>query len=301
MERSPTRRPGTRPNGKAADSVREMADARRAVAPRRRPLIRYLLSMAVVVAVTAAVVGGGGPTEMIGAGAGEWDPSSSPPTGAGAAGTDDGQRRVLLVGDSLMFDARGALEARLGEEAVETRYVGFPGTGLLSGQGWWNPEISAQVEEWAPDVVIIEACCNYAIGEPEYVTAAGETVVADSEQMFEEWADMAAEAVARARAGGAQVYWFTTPCVGGAVGDHHRPRVDRFNGIGDAQAVERLDWRTVLCPDGAFTPVVEVNGQPTAVRAEDGVHLAPAGNELVAEVTWSTIAPAFDASARSGG
>ncbi|HEX7132505.1 MAG TPA: SGNH/GDSL hydrolase family protein [Iamia sp.] len=208
---------------------------------------------------------------------------------------DDGLRRVLLVGDSLTFGAIPALDEELSAQGVETRYVGFSATGLLSGQGWWNREITAQVEAWHPDVVVIEACCNYANGEPEYVDAAGQTVAADSEQMYTEWAAMAADAVARAGEEGAEVLWVTTPCVVEWEGSGTTAtRVAMFNAISAGLGVELVDWAGALCPDGEFASTLEVDGVDVAVRADDGLHLTDAGDAVVAEVTWATIRPYLD-------
>jgi hypothetical protein len=50
--------------------------------------------------------------------------------------------------------------------------------------------------------------------------------------------------------------------------------------------VELLDWGKVLAPDGAFTwDLAGLDGSPVRVRLEDGVHLTPAGSDLVARAT----------------
>ena len=50
--------------------------------------------------------------------------------------------------------------------------------------------------------------------------------------------------------------------------------------------MELLDWGTVLAPEGTFTwEVPDPDGAPVRVRLEDGVHLTPAGSDLVARAT----------------
>lgn len=211
-------------------------------------------------------------------------------TSAAARPQADGHRRVLVVGDSLVFGAVPALDAALSEQRIETRYVGYPGTGLLSGQGWWNREITAQVEAWHPDVVVIEACCNYASGEPESTTEDGGTIAPDSGQMYEAWAAAAADAVERAGAEGAPVLWVTTPCVAETLSGALRTRVDRFEQIVDGLGVERIDWAGALCPGGRYTPTLDVDGTSTEVRSADGLHLTDAGDAVVADVTAAALA-----------
>lgn len=217
-------------------------------------------------------------------------PSTTSVEEVGSA-VDDGVHRVLMVGDSLTFGAVPALDAELSGHGVEVRYVGFSGTGLLSGQGWWNREITAQVEEWQPDVVVIEACCNYANGEPEYVDDAGRAVVADSEEMYEEWAAMAVDAVDRAGDQGAAVLWVTTPCVIDSGYGYTATRVTMFNWISADLGVEQVDWEGALCPDGEFATSLDVDGAEVEVRAGDGLHLTDAGDAIVAKVTWTAIRP----------
>ena len=257
----------------------------------RRPIV--------VVAVVLALLGcGGGGSEQAVAEQGVATEPVATTTMAVTSATssdevrgpqDDGLRRVLMVGDSLTFGAIPALDAELSSHGVGTRYVGYSATGLLSGQGWWNREITAQVEDWHPDVVVIEACCNYANGEPEYVEDSGQAVAADSEQMYTEWAAMAADAVERAGEEGADVLWVTTPCVVEWGDGPTATRVAMFNEISAGLDVEQVDWAGALCPDGAFATSLEVDGAEVEVRAEDGLHLTDAGDAIIADVTWSTI------------
>lgn len=214
-------------------------------------------------------------------------------THAEAGPQRDGRRRVLFVGDSLMFQASDELADRFGANDVETRFIGYPGTGLLSGQGWWNREISAQVQAWQPDVVVIEACCNYSHDEPKYELPDGSAIVPDSEAMYRQWAKLAANAVDRAGRHGAEVFWVTTPAASVDEEPEILTRIDRFNRISAALDATQLDWRSVLTPDGTYTQYLEVGGVPTQVRSADGLHVSDAGNVLLADATWEAVAPAL--------
>ena len=114
----------------------------------------------------------------------------------------DGRTRILFVGDSMMIGASRQLTSRFTHAGAETRFVGYPGTGLLSGQGWWNREITHAVDTWHPDAVVIEACCNYRSGEPGYQLPDGTTIEAGSAAMYDAWARQVKDAVRRAGAHG---------------------------------------------------------------------------------------------------
>jgi hypothetical protein len=206
----------------------------------------------------------------------------------------DGNQRILFVGDSLVFEASLQMDARFEEAGVETRYVGHPGTGLLSGQGWWNREVSHAVETWRPDVVVLEACCNYRMAEPGYQLADGTTIQPGSAAMYAEWESKANDAVDRAGRYGASVFWVTTPAASPELWPAYQDRIARFNEIYAGLGVELIDWNAVLTPDGTFTPTVDVDGQEVKVRDDDGLHFTAAGNALVVEATFEAVAPKFD-------
>ncbi|MCU1356234.1 MAG: hypothetical protein JWM89_1652 [Acidimicrobiales bacterium] len=231
-------------------------------------------------------------------------PRSAPrsaPVAAGVVPTgarDDGQDRVLFVGDSLLFGAHDELTATFDSHDVMTRFVGYPGTGLLTAQDLWLRGITTVVRTWHPDVVVIEACCNYANNEPGYRLADGRVVAADTEEMFRVWADHAADAVRRARAGGATVLWVTTPVPGPEVEPNIRARIVRFRRIADGLGVPQVDWRTPLLHDGGYTRTAVIRGVTVPIRKDDDLHLTDIGDLLVTSATWDTVAPLLPRPAR---
>lgn len=204
-------------------------------------------------------------------------------------GRDD-RHRVLFVGDSMMIQASRQLDSRFTKAGAETRFIGYPGTGLLSGQGWWNREITHAVDTWHPDVVVIEACCNYQVSEPAYRLPDGTTIEKGSAAMYETWAAQTRDAVDRAGAHGAKVYWVTTPAVSDTLWPSYGKRIERFQQSVEETGVDRIDWRKTLTPDGTFTPTLPIDGKQVRVRDPDGLHLTPEGNALVVEATWKAIA-----------
>ena len=204
----------------------------------------------------------------------------------------DGRERILFVGDSMMIGASRQLSSRFGKAGVETRFIGYPGTGLLSGQGWWNREIGHAVETWHPDAVVIEACCNYRSGEPGYQLSDGTTIAAGSAAMYDQWRHQAKDAVRRAKAHGADVFWVVTPAVSDVLWPAYKERIGRFNQISADTGATPVDWRKVLTPDGSFHLTLPVDGRNVKVRKDDGLHITEDGNALVVDETWKTVAPA---------
>jgi hypothetical protein len=207
-------------------------------------------------------------------------------------GRDDVDR-VLFVGDSLTFEAAAQLEARFAEADVELRFIGYPGTGLLSGQGWWNRELTHAVETWKPDVVVLQACCNYKTAEPGYELGDGTTIAPSSAAMYDAWEDQARDAVDRAGARGAEVFWVSTPAASEQLWPVYLERIARFNDIYAGLGVELIDWAGVLTPDGTFAATLPIDGEQVQVRDDDGLHLTVAGNDLVIEETFAAVAPAL--------
>ena len=203
----------------------------------------------------------------------------------------DGHRRVLFVGDSLMFGASALLEQTFGGQEVETRFVGGYGSGLLSGQGWWNRELAHQVDTWHPDVVVLESCCNYGVGEPLFHAPDGSTVTPQTADMYAWWQRQAKGAVDIAGRYGATVLWVLAPAASDKLWPLYVERIPRFNQIYRDLGVGLIDWNVLLTPDGTFTPTKVIDGKEVRVRDADGLHLADAGDEVVVRATYDAVAP----------
>ncbi|MFP5577813.1 MAG: acyltransferase family protein [Acidimicrobiia bacterium] len=224
-------------------------------------------------------------------------PRSTPTSSTSPPAPVEAVDHVLLVGDSVMSQAYDRLQLRFAARGVATAYAGGPGTGPLFPQGSW----AAQVQEWVaaqdPDVVVIEACCNYTL-EPErrYVDAAGAAVAPSSPEALVAWEHEVRALVDRAGSRGAQVLlvrfapvqtngWY------GALEDH----VAAVNAMYERLVAERddlglVDWSGPLAPDGAFTPDLPgPDGTPVRVRLDDGVHLTPEGSDRVAGATVTEV------------
>lgn len=190
----------------------------------------------------------------------------------------DGHRRVLLLGDSLLDGAVPELTGIFDRHGVASRFEGAPGTGPLTPPGWWREELRVAVEEFNPDVVVIEACCNYDSEAPHRVYG-GKVVEADSPEMYKQWEMAMLELVALAGARGAHVFVVAIPPPAApGVFASLAPRVDRLNRIYTGLRVPLIDWAAAL---------------PPTERASDGLHLSDRADQLVTEATWAAVAGHF--------
>lgn len=206
---------------------------------------------------------------------------------------DDEIDEVLLVGDSVMSQALGAHVERFAAAGVRATYAGGPGTGPLSPQGSWAQQVDDWVAARNPDVVVIEACCNYTMASDErFVDTSGREIVPGSDAVLPAWETEIRDLIDRAGANGARVALVRFAPV--KSNGYYGPIEDHVAGLNalydrlvrEQPGLELIDWGEPLAPTGAFAwDAPGPDGGLTRVRLEDGVHLTPAGGALVAETT----------------
>jgi len=200
-----------------------------------------------------------------------------------AHGSHDAPRRVVVVGDSLVVGTEDQLSATFAEHGVEPRYIATKGTGLLSDQGGQGHELKAVLDEFPADVVVIESCCNY---DGTYRGSDGYLVDQDTQDMWDSWDREARRMVETAHEHGADVAFVITPRV---IDDtwfgHLRDRIDHLNDIYRSLDVRLIDWDSALYPE-------DTTDGREALRMPDGLHLSPAGGDVIAATTWSAISGA---------
>jgi hypothetical protein len=239
-----------------------------------------------------------------------WDPPSSEldftsapseirdaPTAADGPAHDPAVvERVLLMGDSVMQQAYPAIESRLVRDEVQVGYAGGPGTGPLFPQDDWLGQMDDWMTRFRPDVVVIEACCDYTdFADELYVDPEGNEVLPGTDAMFVAWEAEARQLIERATADGTPLLWVMPPPVqtNGFYGPIEE-QVDRlremYEGFGEIQGVSLLEWDEAVAPDGTFTwDAAGPDGDSARARADDGVHMTEFGNVLLARTTLAAI------------
>ena len=153
------------------------------------------------------------------------------------------------------------------------------------------------MQEWVttfdPDVVVIEACCDYANPPDQlYVDEQGNEVLPNTDEAFAAWDKEMRRVIEAASAGGAKVFVVRLPPVqtNGFYGPLEA-QVDRLNEMYEALPVDLVDWATPFSdPDGRYTETVTgVDGQSIDARLDDGVHMTPPGSDLLAQVTLDRV------------
>jgi lysophospholipase L1-like esterase len=200
--------------------------------------------------------------------------------------------RVLLVGDSVMGQAYEVFRGVFEERGILTGYAGGPSTGPLQPQGDWARQIDDWITRFDPDVVVMEACCDYTQPTDQiYVDPAGNEVLPATEAVYANWEREVRDLTRRAQARGAQVLWVLAPPVQtngfyGPLEEH----VERLNQIYRTLPVPLLDWSRVIAPDGTYTETVPgPDGSPRDIRLDDGVHMTEFGNRLLADLTLAQV------------
>ncbi|MCH2426034.1 MAG: hypothetical protein MK177_01735 [Acidimicrobiales bacterium] len=194
--------------------------------------------------------------------------------------------RILAVGDSLMLDLQWGMERnfdRRPDVLVEGR--GALGFGFTVPHWDWDDGVlvdyAVLVAEVRPDVVVVMIGAN----EFEGYVLDGEGLVPGSERWASVLAERADEAMARWRADGAHVYWWTTPRM-------RDPRflTDSLNAIWASttaawgSGATDLDSMDVLGDEtGAYRDqMVDEDGRTVALRKDHGVHFHEVGADLLA-------------------
>jgi len=207
-------------------------------------------------------------------------------------GTVPAVDRVLLVGDSVMGQAYEVFRDVFAEEGIATGYAGGPSTGPLQPQGDWARQIDQWVTDFDPDVVVMEACCDYTQPTDQvYVDPEGNEVLPATDAVYPNWEREVRDLIRRAQAGGAHVVWVLAPPVQtngfyGPLEEHVQRLNDMYRGLG----VPVLDWGQVITPDGVYTEtIVGPDGSTHDVRLADGVHMTEYGNRLLADLTLEQV------------
>src|SRR6516225_400571 len=70
-------------------------------------------------------------------------------------------RKVLLIGDSIMQQAGPAATGDLSREGYQAQVQAYFGTGLLDTRFDWLGKMRQLVDQYRPDIVVVEFVGNY--------------------------------------------------------------------------------------------------------------------------------------------
>jgi hypothetical protein len=210
-------------------------------------------------------------------------------------------RKVLLLGDSEMFDAAPYTIEGFRTAGVETNSQAFPGTSLL-GVSKINQTFPTVVAEQHPDAVILLYSGVYL--PPLAKTADGRDILLATPEFWDAWSESAAQATRDLSAEGAAVYWILLPHNHVTWSAHDTRMNDAYLALQSTfDNVRFVDWRKTIvsASDGAPRDVASIgpNGTLAPVRGADGSHFSADASRVLADVMVSTVLQDYGVSAAS--
>ena len=194
--------------------------------------------------------------------------------------SDDGPRRVLLVGDSVMNQTGAALTNILQDDDV--RNEGVNGSGLLTPDYLdWPAQLRGLLDRYDPDVVVFLFVGNFDLGTGEtYTTADGHVIESRRDPAFyRAWQAQAQRMTDQADEAGADVLWVLPPPMRNAA---DQAEVDQLRDAYEQLGTDTVDANDVLADDNGDFLAEADDG--TALRNADGVHLANEGARRLAQL-----------------
>jgi hypothetical protein len=138
-----------------------------------------------------------------------------------ASGLPTEPPRVLLVGDSILFQPTPTIIDLLDGLGVRTHGAAVSGSGLLTGEIDWQARAEQLIDEIRPDVVLVLFVGNYPPNHPDDagyerdgklpVDPTGRAIEADTPEFFTAWQDAADALTSTLASRGARVYWVEPP------------------------------------------------------------------------------------------
>ena len=203
--------------------------------------------------------------------------------------------RVLVVGDSIGEDFGQSLVTRLGATGVvQATLDGKINTGLARPDYFdWPAELQTDLSRFHPDVVVAMMGANdnqsFLVGDRAVQFGTPEWVAVYTQRV----ATMMSDATAQ----GARVMWVGMPVMPSS---GYSDQMQLLNRIADSQAVGHpgvsyLDsWHVFVDSTGGYSAYLpNASGGQERVREPDGVHLAKAGSDRLADWAIGSIQSEF--------
>ena len=201
--------------------------------------------------------------------------------------------KVLLIGDSEMFDAAPFITEGFKAAGIEVNSQAFPGTSLL-GVTDVTKTFPTVISEIHPDAVLLLYSGVYLPPFPK--TADGRDILLATPEFWKAWGDSARQATRDLSAEGAAVYWILLPHNHITWEEHDTRLNDTYLSIPGARFV---DWRrtSVSGPKGEPLDMapIGVDGALAPVRGADGAHFSADASRTLAEVAVETLLRDFSA------
>lgn len=221
------------------------------------------------------------------------DVTSSAQTGApGASSIFQQPKTVVLMGDSVMGEIFFSFKRWSSKNTAWKAIDGHKSSSGLSNTEYYDwPKVAGDlVSSYKPDIVILTLGPNDAqdiVLDKHWLHFGTDAWKAEYTARMKHLVDVAGQ-------GGAHVYWLDVPVMRDA-GFEHKMAIVRAV---QAQALAGLTNVTVVNATASFADAhgdyeqkETLNGHTHELRANDGIHLAPAGADIVVAAAVAAIAP----------
>jgi len=199
--------------------------------------------------------------------------------------TASNKLRVLIVGDSLGIDMGGPLENDLENTGVVSATLdGRESTGLTRPDYFnWPVELQSDIRTTDPQIVVIMMGAN----DPQDFPGPPD-VPYTSPQWNVMYAARVAAFMRLAQSQGATVIWVGMPPMQNPALSAKMSDIDAVDQQQAAQRQPPVDfissWTLLGTAQGGYTPfITNGSGQVVNVRTPDGIHLTPAGGEVLSQ------------------
>jgi hypothetical protein len=189
------------------------------------------------------------------------------------------------IGDSIGEDLGFGLgDLFTGDHSVHLLQEGVEDTGLVQPNYYnWPGHLQEYLDKYKPGAVVIMMGAN----DDQNMNVNGQVYTPLSSGWVKAYTARVDVLMEESIAAGAHVIWVGLPPMGG--GNITNPFVRQVNAIYLAQARRHPgvtffpSWNVLASPKGKFTIYLKINGSEVAIRSTDGVHLDPAGWDLLAQ------------------
>lgn len=210
-------------------------------------------------------------------------------------------RKVLLLGDSEMYDAAPFATEAFKAAGVAVNSQAFPGTSLL-GKTQISQTFPTVLAEQDPDAVVLLYTGVYFPPYPK--TADGQDIRLATPAFWQAWRDAAVRATRALAARGARVYWVLLPYNDITWRERDTRLNDAYLAVrSSVPSVRYVDWRQTIAsgPNGRPLEVAPIGpgGAVEAVRGADGRHFSADASRVLADVMAKTVLRDYRVSAAS--